>query len=850
MIGLDPPEHARQHAQSVRYPPTMSSAIRPSRSAPALSNFSTLFDFLPLGAYRSSADGTQLRANQALVRLNGFASEAEMLAAVNDIGGQWYVDPARRETFRQLIERDGQVRGFVSEVYRYKTRERIWISENAHVVRDARGAVAYYEGTVEEITDRVRAEQVLRRSEAELRTLTQHVPGVVYRVIVTPQQTKRYTFVSDGVRQLYGVTPGAVMADGELLSRMRHPGDFARLRETWQSAIDGDQRLDVIFRIVLGDGSFKWVQMTSSAVSRDEHGVVRVGMAIDVTDRTEAEAALRDRDEVWKLALESTGDGVWDWNLRTGQVTYSERFFEMYGWDRDGTSDPNFDERTHPEDLEHMRRDRRNHLAGLTPAYANERRVRARDGSWKWILARGMVIGRDDHGRPTRMVGTHTDITERKQSEALIWHQANFDALTGLPNRRMLRDRLEQNIKKTRRAGLQLALLFIDLDHFKQVNDSVGHAMGDQLLIQAARRISACVRETDTVGRLGGDEFTVILSEMSDPERADQIAQKIVHTMSEGFRLGNEVAFVSASIGITLYPDDAVDIDTLFKHADQALYMAKDAGRNRVGHFTASLEEAAQTRRILANDLRSALADRQFFVVYQPIVDIASGRIRKAEALIRWKHPTRGMISPADFIPIAESTGLIVDIGDWIFREVAQQLRQWRSDIDPQFQVSVNKSPVQFIHAKGGQSEWFELMRDLQLPGQSLVVEITEGALLDPASGGKLQLLELRNAGIGVSLDDFGTGYSSLSYLQRYDIDFLKIDKGFVRHLGAGTKDLALCKAIIVMAHELGMKVIAEGVETGEQLALLADAGCDFAQGFLFARPLTVAEFEALMRSR
>ncbi|MEO8280155.1 MAG: EAL domain-containing protein, partial [Ideonella sp.] len=772
------------------------------------SDFRSMFEFLPVGAYRSSADGIQLRANQALVKLNGFSSEAEMLAAVNDIEFGWYVDPTQRSKFRELIEREGHVNGFVSEIYRYKSRDRIWISENAHAVRDARGQVAYYEGTVEEITARVHAEQALLRSDSDFRTLTKHVPGVLYRVIVDSQQRKRYTFVSDGVRKLYGVTPEAVMADAELLTRMRHRNDYARLEQQVQATVDKDETLDVVFRIVLADGTRKWIQMTSSAVSRDEHGAVRVGLALDITARTNAEAALRERDKLWKLALESTGDGVWDWNIRSGVVTYSERFFEMYGiaGGESSTLAENFDERTHPDDKEGMLRDRRAHLEGLTPAYVNERRVRFGDGSWKWVLARGMVIGRDERGRPTRMVGTHTDISERKKSETLIWQQANFDALTGLPNRRMLRDRLEQNIMKTRRAGLQLAVLFIDLDHFKQVNDSVGHAMGDQLLIEAGRRISACVREVDTVGRLGGDEFTVILSEMTDPERADQIAQKIVQAMSEEFRLGSEMAFVSASVGITLYPDDALDIDALFKHADQALYAAKDNGRNRVDHFTASLEVAAQTRRILANDLRSALAGDQFFIVYQPIIEVASRRIQKAEALIRWRHPSRGLISPVDFIPIAESTGLIVEIGNWVFRQAALQVQRWRADIDPEFQVSVNKSPVQFVHAQGSQERWFELMRELDLPGQSLVIEITEGALLDPASGGNRQLLELRAAGLGISLDDFGTGYSSLSYLQRYDIDFLKIDKGFVRHLAAGSKDMALCKAIIVMAHELGMK--------------------------------------------
>ncbi len=345
------------------------------------------------------------------------------------------------------------------------------------------------EAAAEQATDRVSAETALRRSEEDFRTLTSHVPGVLYRLLITPQRVKRYTFVSEGVRTLYGVTPQAVMADGELLGRMRHRGDYALLRERWQAAIAADQTLDVAFRIVLADGTRKWVQMTSSVVSHDARGVVRVGVALDITARTLAEAALRDRDKLWKLALESTGDGAWDWNLVSGVETFSARFCEMYGFAEDELPAlaATFDQRTHPDDRERMLRARQSHFDGSTPAYVSEHRIQCKDGSWKWILARGLVIGRDEQGRPTRMVGTHTDIGERKKSEALIWHQANFDPLTGLPNRRMLHDRLEQAIKKTRRARSQLALLFIDLDHFKQVNDSVGHAMGDQLLVRGGR---------------------------------------------------------------------------------------------------------------------------------------------------------------------------------------------------------------------------------------------------------------------------------------------------------------------------------------------------------------------------
>ncbi|NVO08206.1 MAG: EAL domain-containing protein, partial [Rhodoferax sp.] len=485
---------------------------------------------------------------------------------------------------------------------------------------------------------------------------------------------------------------------------------------------------------------------------------------------------------------------------------------------------------------------------GLVPTYHNEHRVRCKDGNWKWVLSRGMVISRDAQGAPLRMVGTHTDITERKNAEALIRQQAFFDTLTGLPNRRMLRDRLEQEIRHCKRDIHQLAILFIDLDHFKEVNDTLGHESGDQLLVEAGRRIRSCVRDSDTVARMGGDEFTVILTDISNTDHLEPLLQKILRSMDALFQLGDEQVFVSASIGITLYPLDATDIEDLFKNADQALYVAKGEGRNRFSFFTPALQEAAQTRVRLASDLRAALSDNQFRVLYQPIVELATGSIHKAEALIRWQHPKRGLVSPAAFIPIAESSGLIVDIGEWVFQQAAAQVQKWRHKLHPEFQISVNRSPVQFRHADSGQASWGMQMQAMGLPGEALVVEITEGLLLDTNEVVGEQLLALGDAGIKVSLDDFGTGYSSLAYLQKFDIDFIKIDQSFVRHLIPDSTDLALCRAIIVMAHALGMQVIAEGVETAQQRDLLTEAGCDYGQGYLFARPIDAQEFETLVQ--
>jgi diguanylate cyclase (GGDEF)-like protein len=413
----------------------------------------------------------------------------------------------------------------------------------------------------------------------------------------------------------------------------------------------------------------------------------------------------------------------------------------------------------------------------------------------------------------------------------------------------MFHDRLAHDIVKSQRERSSLAVLFIDLDHFKEVNDTLGHHQGDILLVDAARRISACVRKSDTVARLGGDEFTVILSTLGQTERVELIAQQIIDSLRAPFALGQEQAFVSASIGITLYPDDARDIDDLLKHADQAMYAAKGAGRNRYSFFTPALQVAALNRMRLTNDLRGALAGGQFALYFQPIVHLESGRVHKAEALIRWNHPQRGVVSPLEFIPLAEASGLICDIGEWVFRESAQWVRRWRREHQADFQVSVNQSPLEFQREDGSYEAWLAHLRALELPGQSVVVEITEGLLLDANTAVSNKLLQLRDAGIQVALDDFGTGYSSLSYLKKFDIDYLKIDRSFTRNLAPDSSDMALSGAIIVMAHKLGLKVIAEGVETPEQRDLLAAAGCDYGQGYLFAKPMPADEFDAFLRS-
>ncbi|HSG21547.1 MAG TPA: EAL domain-containing protein, partial [Azonexus sp.] len=452
----------------------------------------------------------------------------------------------------------------------------------------------------------------------------------------------------------------------------------------------------------------------------------------------------------------------------------------------------------------------------------------------------------NEDGSVNRRVALFSDITERKKAEELIWRQANFDSLTGLPNRRMFYDRLALELKKAHRSSQQLALLFIDLDNFKEVNDSLGHNLGDCLLIEAGQRIVDCVRETDSVARLGGDEFTVLLTEISDTSSVERVTLAILKKLAAPFQLGDEVTMISASIGITTYPRDSVDLGELLKNADQAMYIAKKQGRNRYSYFTPGLQLAAQTRLRLINDLRGAVADEQLRVHFQPIVELASGRIHKAEALVRWQHPLRGLVSPGEFITVAEETGLILEIGDWVFKESARWAKRWRAQNDADLQISINKSPVQF-HKSNSHDAWLAHMQEIGLPAQAIVIEITESLLLGSDSPIMDSLLAYRDSGVQVAIDDFGTGYSSLSYLKRFDIDYLKIDQSFTHNLAPGSSDMALAEAIIVMAHKLGLKVIAEGVETVEQRDLLSAAGCDYAQGYLFSRPVPPEAFEQLL---
>ena len=438
------------------------------------------------------------------------------------------------------------------------------------------------------------------------------------------------------------------------------------------------------------------------------------------------------------------------------------------------------------------------------------------------------------------------DLEERKRVEQSIRHMAHHDALTGLPNRALFRDRLTHAMAQADRYHQILAVLFLDLDRFKAINDTLGHNVGDQLLKIAAERLRSCVRDCDTVARLGGDEFTIIVDDIVEVRDAAVVAQKILDTLSQPFNLHEHEVFISVSIGLTLYPNDDENADNLLRNADSAMYRAKEYGRNNYQFYVADMNVKARERLMLESQLRRALDRNEFTLYYQPRVDLSSGKVIGAEALLRWRHPDRGLVPPVQFIPILEETGMIIPVGEWVLQQASQQNRAWQDLGLPKIRMAVNLSVRQFIQKELADSI-LSIIERAGLAPEYLELEITEDLLLEHNQTNIKTLTKLRNRGVHISIDDFGTGYSSLSYLKRLPIDTLKIDQSFLRDIENDPDNKAITSAIIAMANSLHLNVLAEGVETEEQLAFLRAQGCNEIQGFSFSKPLTAEEFEKLL---
>ena len=547
--------------------------------------------------------------------------------------------------------------------------------------------------------------------------------------------------------------------------------------------------------------------------------------------RIQAERALHESEERFALAARAANDGLWDWNLITNVTYYSPRWKDGLGYEENeiGNDPEEWFNRIHPEDIARVKADINAHLNGQTPQYENEHRMLHKNGTYRWMLSRGMTI-REVGGKVSRIAGSLTDITEAKVS----------DALTGLPNRILFLDRLGRTFERAKYVdGYRYAVLFLDLDRFKVINDSLGHLMGDQLIVETARRLKGCLHTADTVARLGGDEFTILLEDIKQIDDATKVADRIEKELSAPFILGGQEVFVTASIGIALSDRSYERPEDLLRDADIAMYRAKALGKARCELFDAEMRTQAVARLQFENDLRRALLRREFQVYYQPIVLLETGRIFGFEALTRWNHPTRGLISPAEFVPVAEETGLIIPICRWVLQEACRQTKLWQEKYpaNPPLMINVNFSWKQLMQPDLVK-QIKQVLAETGLSPSSLKLELSESLIADHVRSPNNILQQLNDLGIRVVIDDFGTNSSSLFFLHRLSIDTLKINRHFIDSMGMDAENHLLVRTIIKLTRELGVNVIAVGVENNKQLTELKTLGCEFGQGYYFSSPV------------
>ena len=579
-----------------------------------------------------------------------------------------------------------------------------------------------------------------------------------------------------------------------------------------------------------------------SQVTSQNEGLSRTNTYFrkQVVKRQQAAESIAVSEERYALAMSCTDDGIWDWNLKTNEGYYSPRWRAMLGYEEDelGHSLDEWFNRIHPEEIEVFRTDLAAHLAGLTGRFEYECRMRQRDGSYRWMRIRSVAV-RDEEDKVSRMAGTLTDISGQKEKEERLQHNAFHDALTGLPNRAMFMDRLQRSLNRAKqREDYVFAVLLLDIDRFKVTNDSLGHQYGDHLLMAIARRLETYLRPGDIVARLDGDEFAILLDHLKHLDDATQAAERLQQEFVAPFQLPGHEVFTSASVGVAHSLTRYEQPEDFLRDADTAMRRAKEEGPGRVQLFDTGMHAHAVAQSQLETDLRLAISQEQFRVYYQPIILLDNWRVAGFEALLRWEHPQHGFISPIEFIPLAEETGLILPLGRWVLEESCRQLRSWQEifPTDPPLTISVNLSGKQFAQPNLI-AQVQKILRDTGLEASTLKLEITESTIIENTESATAMLTDLRKLGVRVSLDDFGTGYSSLSYLHRFPIDTLKIDRSFVTRMSL-PQNSEIVRTILSLAGNLGMDVVAEGVETGDQVVQLTGMNCEYAQGYLFSQPI------------
>jgi diguanylate cyclase (GGDEF)-like protein/PAS domain S-box-containing protein len=775
--------------------------------------YRVIFDYAPVGIYQSARDGRLITANATLARILGYDSVEELLT--KNLERDVYADARQRE---ELIRRFEPYAYANNVELQWKRRDGslIWVQLNAHGIRSSHGAI-FFEGFVYDITERKRAEESVSAANSQRKAVLDAATRVS---IIATDPVGTITVFNSGAERLLGFTGAEMIGHRSLLEIQVEPNGIADVGEYERTYLRKDG---------------KTVAVTVSVTAlRSEDGAITgyLHIATDITERRHAEEMLRKQS----AAMTASMDGIGILNDRLEFTYVNDSLARLFG---------------HPDHSMLIG-------ASLCDLYEPQEQVRLITSIVPLVEQRGRWRGEatglrhDGVNFPQEisltslagggMVCVVRDITERTYAEEQIKHLAYHDALTNLPNRLLFKDRVTVALSHAHREDSRLAVLFLDLDRFKVINDSLGHNIGDQLLQAVAARVTACVRESDTVARLGGDEFTVLLPRLHRSDDAAPIAAKIIEAVRYPFHIEGREFFITTSIGISLFPEDGTDAESLIKNADTAMYQAKELGRDNYQLFNAVVNAKALQRIALEHGLRKAMTSNEFEVHYQPIFDIRSGRITGMEALLRWNHPQMGPIPPATFIPLAEATGTMIPIGTWALREACRQAKAWHDAGHSTLSLAVNLSVTQLQQADLV-DRVRTILAETALPAQFLELEITESSAMQSPETSIRTLYELKKLGIRISLDDFGTGHSSLSYLKRFPIDTLKIDQSFVRDITSDPDTAAIVTAIIAMAHSLRLKVIAEGVEYDQQASFLRRHDCDQMQGFLITRPVPASDF-------
>ena len=819
------------------------------------------------------------------------------------------VDAARRlmhpedvdRTFKQV----GQcLSGAAPEIevefrMRHKDGNYRWLLSQGRVHKDAQGKPERFVGGHLDITERKQSEQQIRRLNQLYSTLSQtnativrirdrdelfsricriavrhnqfalawiglvDAPGGMVRVVASAGDASAYldglrVSTDAGIPEGQGTSSHAIregrtvvcndIGNDPTLSLWHEQTRAAGLRAVTSLPLRTGGRVIGVLTLMAGETGF----FDSALVALIEEMAQDISFALDGIDleaqHRRTQLALQDSDEKFRELTRNIPQVFWMTDAAQRDTIYVSPAYEKI------TGRPASEleatpqawlQAVHEEDRERVKYSRRERAPLGT--YDIEYRMLRTDGSLRWVHDRAFPV-RSIRGEIYRIAGIAEDITERKQAEEQLTHLAHYDSLTRLPNRVLFNDRLRQAVTQAHRNRWIVGVLFLDLDRFKGVNDTLGHGKGDLLLKQVAGRLTSSLRPTDTVGRLSGDEFAIILSELAEVQNAGHVAQKLIHALAAPFDLDGHEVFVTASIGITVYPSDSQDAETLIRDADAAMYGAKAAGRNNYQYYTAAMNARATERLKLETGIRRGLERGELLLHYQPKIDIASGRVSGLEALLRWQSPELGLVPPGQFIPVLEETGLIVQVGEWVLRAACAQLGAWQQAGVSLVPVAINLSARQ-LRQQDFAASLERALKDYGTDPRLIHLEITESALMENPEEAITILNEIKNLGISLEADDFGTGYSSLSYLKRFPLDALKIDRSFVHDMTRNEDDAVIARTVITLAHSLGLKVIAEGVETEEQLAFLGDNRCDEAQGFLFARPLPAGECMALLSS-